>query len=169
MESGRIFLAVLITAVSTYAAVTAWPAVHDLLRPKPAILAQAAPVPAATVQQNAGLPALPPQTASAHAHTAPTPLNVSNTMPSALAAYDYSKVKYARRALTMRSKPSGQGLKPPSLNRSPLTILEGTRLLPVREEGEWVMVQSPSAVLGWVLSSELTAMRPPVVDHDVWR
>jgi hypothetical protein len=179
MESGKIFLIVLVTAISTYAALTAWPAIRDLLHPQPAIVtagtpppltvAAVSPVTSSSSVRNPTASIPSPSYVSPAVHLPPQGMSLAGTMPSTVPAWDISRSRYARKTVTMRAKPGGEPLKPPSLNRSPLTILEGTRLLPVQEQGEWVMVQSPSAILGWIRTAELTANRPPVVDHNHWR
>jgi hypothetical protein len=41
-----------------------------------------------------------------------------------------------------------------------MTILRGTRLWPLRTEGDWVMVRAPSGLLGYVHSNEVDKHRP---------
>ena len=73
-------------------------------------------------------------------------------------------MKHARRTVTMRATPGGNGLKAHSLNRADLRILKGTRLMPVKHKGEWVMVQAPSAIIGWVHEKDLVKTRPVTSD-----
>jgi hypothetical protein len=175
MESGKIFLVALISVISTYAAITAWPAVKELFNPMNGSAA-AASTPATAVTPPTRPAAAPPaQTIPAvqsmsqpvggrvrvqQASVQPLSSPRLSTIP-----WNINDLKYAKRSIVMRARPGGEPLKAVSLNKAGLTILRGTRLMPVKNQGEWVMVQSPSALLGWVRAKELTSERPVVGDH----
>jgi hypothetical protein len=179
MESGKMLLVALISAVSTYAAVTAWPAIKELTAPEVSGSAVAAgsslplPLPGATASP-AAAPAGLPRATAAGGYSAPV-----TQMPARKAAggdsgidvrmpavsWDYTHTKYARVTVVLQAKPGGAGVRPVSLNKAPLTVLRGTRLKPIKDQGSWVMVQAPSAQAGWVMARDLTETRPVTVDH----
>ena len=77
----------------------------------------------------------------------------------------YADMKYARHTVLMTTIPGGPGVRAENLTKAGLTIHRGTRLMPVKRHGDWVLVQSPSAELGWVPEHELTSQRPQDEDH----
>jgi hypothetical protein len=170
METGKMFLVALISVVSTYAAVTAWPALKELASPLNGS-AVAATIPAPTTIQPVAavttysptVPAIPAAQTSAQLQPSKQSLQTTrplNTPRRSTIPWNYADVKYARRTVTLRKTPAGQGLKAQSLNLADLRILKGTRLMPVKQQGDWVMVQAPSAVIGWVPAKDLARTRP---------
>lgn len=161
----------------TYAALSAWPAVQALmnpepLEPQPLLLAGAAPAPATLPRAipqrplpGSAVAAQPPQSGR------PQPrliADLSRGGGMSVANWDSEKVRYAVESVVLHTKPGGTPLQPTSLNRAPLTVLSGTRLLPVKEHGNWVLVSSPSSMLGWVRKSEL-ANKPPRAREKRWK
>jgi hypothetical protein len=190
MHGARTVLTVAISVVATYAVMSAWPALKALNAPatksQPAVTAPATvtapPAPPQLPAAVVGSPAPPPSGTALAATPPANPVaqrrtarrNTRNNPPIdfsqmsadfSYGAYDNSKVKYARRTVILLGRPGGVPLIPSSLNKAPLTVLRGTRLLPMREEGKWVMVQSPSGLMGWTKTTELTATRPIAPDH----
>jgi len=181
METGKIFLIVLVSVICTYAALTAWPAIRELATPKPTTNVTQPPA------------ALPGVMAGNRQVSAPSNLNQSPTTGTApatgrlrgtpvvaaglsgasstpyVAPWDNTHLKYASHTLVMHARPGGLPIQPPNLNRAPLTVMRGTRLMTLRSQGEWVMVQDLSADLGWVMAVELVDERPMEVDHASWR
>lgn len=62
---------------------------------------------------------------------------------------------YTREPVILRVEPAGKPHIATCLTRAPLTILRGTRLWPLETRGEWVLVRSPSRLLGWVNQRDL--------------
>src|SRR5688572_30734153 len=139
MESGKTVLVALISAASTYAAMTAWPAIKELAQPElsgaagAALPFQTSVLPTATTISNA--PSMNsasqrtvfPASASAPSRQHGVASADQDQSPSRLPAvnWDYSRLKFARITVVLRTKPGGEALKPVSLNRAPLTVLRG--------------------------------------------
>jgi len=71
---------------------------------------------------------------------------------------------FTRHAVILLKEPDGDPYTPVTICDAPLLILPGTRLWPIKTEGEWVMVKSPSQLLGWVPQSEVSN-RAPIVNR----
>ena len=72
---------------------------------------------------------------------------------------------YTQQAAVLRVTPGGIGHRAPTISTAPLLILTGTRMWPVKTEGEWVLVRAPSGLLGWMTGQELGS-RPPYETRD---
>jgi hypothetical protein len=62
---------------------------------------------------------------------------------------------YASKPALLRKAPAGDPYSASSICFAPLTILPGTRLWPMEVRGEWIMVRSPSSMIGWLARSEV--------------
>lgn len=175
MESGKLFLVALVAVVSTYAAVTAWPAVKELFNPMNGSAVASSTAPATVTPPTTPAPSVPVRNVAAaqgtlrsggiHPQVQQASVQPFSSPRLSTIPWSMADMKYAKRSVVMRTRPGGEALKAVSLTRAGLTILRGTRLMPVKHDGDWVMVQAPSAVLGWVRARELTDKRPIVGDH----
>ena len=64
----------------------------------------------------------------------------------------------ARQSFILRKTPGGEGHHALTASLAPLTIVKGSHVLAIREEGGWMLVRSPGRTLGWVESRELEAL-----------
>ncbi|MBN2082589.1 hypothetical protein JW859_10350 [bacterium] len=105
-----------------------------------------------------------PTPASPAATTAPVvtaPITSAPAPPVTYAAQQHKEEKpqtdwiYTQHSAILRITPGGNSYRAASVSSAPLTILVGTRLYAQRTEGEWVMVKSPSGLLGWLHESEV--------------
>jgi hypothetical protein len=155
MSSGfRYILVVLVAATALFAGLSLWPSVRDALNGSPS---QAAPAsqPAPSPPSS---PAAPTRATVGSSHRVRVPLTLLSERDERPA--DDRQWLYAQIPVTLRIKPGGRGHPAPSLTHAPLVILQGTRLWPVQQEGEWVMVRSPGGLLGYVLDSEVGTRIP---------
>jgi len=115
--------------------------------------------------QPASQPATPaPAPASSTSTAAPAataPLSPAPTPPITYATRQPKEEKpettwlYTQHSAILRVTPGGHSYRAASVSSAPLTILVGTRLYAQKTEGEWVMVKSPSGLLGWLHESEV--------------
>ncbi|MCH7471777.1 hypothetical protein IIA79_02365 [bacterium] len=159
----RNVLAGAVVVVIAYAVMSTWPALRELVAPlqrlaSPRQMLPVSPSPTQT-RPPATRPAVSPGGAFA-ASAAPVITPASLSRPSSLPESSAVSWQFAQRATVMHFEPGRNPIIPPCLNRAPLTILAGTRLWPVKTEGEWVMVRSPSRMLGWVLNGDIGPRRP---------
>jgi hypothetical protein len=162
------------TIILAYVLTSSLPVLRELISPRPAT---PVPVTLAAAQQRAA--ALP------HAGPAPLPApQVRPTIapPAQLPGISISQMgfgiipagygsgspneTYAQHSVVLLREPDGTPLIPTSLNRAPLVVRRGTRVLIVQRDGEWAMVQTPGRMLGWVAARELGPVQPYSVDHN---
>ena len=110
---------------------------------------------------------VPPSTAVASL----PPIGATLATPSRAPSYTFQEERetppterkswlYAQRAVILRIEPGGIGHRPPTVSHAQLTILKGTRMWPVRTEADWIMVRSPSGLLGYVHTGEVDTSIP---------
>lgn len=155
MSSGfRYILIVLVAAAAVFAGLSLWPSAQGAR--------QSGPAQAAAPGLASAPPPLPPSAPPIGA-TINTP-HRSQPSWTFLSERDEPREErdwlYAQVSVVLRIKPGGPGHPATSLTRAPLTILKGTRLWPLRKDGEWVMVRSPSGLLGYVHNSEIDTHYP---------
>jgi hypothetical protein len=141
----------LVSVVAIFAGLSLWPVLEDTLN-------SPAPQAAAQPHQPAAVPLAPPPVAS--------------QPPSAKPSYTFHEQPeeapkplswlYTQRSAILRIKPGGTGHRAATVSCAPLRIATGTRLWPVKTEGDWVMLRSPSGTLGWMHVSEVGKRAPYV-------
>jgi hypothetical protein len=168
MENQKLFLVAIISAAATWAAMTAWPAIQELLYPPTSSTASVpdtladngTPLLAAGIVPSTDHASLPKAVVPMPMPEPVVPQSLSTSTRALLQTWGRDDMKYARFSVVLRATPDGVGKRPVSLNRAPLTVVKGTRLYMVKEQDDWVLVQSPSAETGWVHKQELTEKRP---------
>lgn len=124
--------------------------------------------PPANPAAGASSPALP-----LPATSAPTPAVTAPAAVPSSPSYTFQRERteasreltwlFTKSSVVLRKSPNGEPYRPPTVCFAPLTILPGTRLWPIRTEGDWVMVRSPSQLLGWIPQSEVSNRAPIVL------
>ncbi|MGD8863825.1 MAG: hypothetical protein PVI30_27675 [Myxococcales bacterium] len=157
MSSGfRYLLIALVTITALFAGISLWPALKAGWRGSPAQTtpAPAQPAPSAAPAPSGGSAA---NRVSRHAQRSLPTWTAAAKQEEPAARRNWL---YAQVSVVLRTTPDGIGFRAPSLCQAPLTIVKGTRLWPVRTEGDWVMVRSPSGLLGYVHTSEIDSHLP---------
>lgn len=66
--------------------------------------------------------------------------------------------RQARVSVLLLKTPSGDPFRAATKSMAPLTIIKGSRLWAIRQEGDWMLVRSPGRTLGWVSARDLEPM-----------
>jgi len=150
-------LIALVTVTALFAGISLWPALKAGWSGSPAQTTPATAQPAPTSAPAPGGGGSAAGRVSRHAQRSlPTWTAAANQEESAARR----TWLYAQASVILRTTPGGVGFRAPSISQAPLTIVKGTRLWPVRTEGDWVMVRSPSGLLGYVHTSEIDSHLP---------
>lgn len=149
----RYILAGLLAIALVFAGLSLWPYAAGMLG---ASSSQAAPTAAAAAAPLALPPAVSPPALPPPAAGQPTFVFAEEREQPP----EQRSWLYTQRSAILRVEPGGTGHRAPTVSTAPVTILIGTRLWPLRTEAEWVMVRSPSGLLGWVHTSEVDTSIP---------
>ncbi len=114
----------------------------------------------ATGGGNAGAPASRPPVTGGPASSAPAPqwFKLGGAQPDDGQALNAIGWRQARFSLILHKEPAGEPFRAATKSKAPLTIVKGSRLWAIRQEGEWILVRSPGRTIGWVNAGDLEPM-----------